>query len=535
MLQAYFQLGPISSNAMYGTYDWRLVLLSYLVATFASYIALDMTGRLRDENNTLAVSFYWLVGGAIAMGAGIWSMHFIGMLAFQLAMPMTYNSFWTAISMLVAIVASLIALSLLMGKKLRRIHLIMGGFILGIAIAAMHYTGMYAMTDSMIIRYIPSIFMASIVIAIVAAEAALWLAIKSNQGLLRHKIRLKVASALIMGAAICGMHYTGMAAAVFFPKPNMEMHAIILNPEMLAISIAGVTFLILGIAFALSTYKEIANQQNITTARLAGMAEVSSNVLHSVGNVLNSLNVSATSIVEQIEHTKISELSSLSHLFKEHENNLIEFIQENPKGKQLPDYVHALADYWKNQRAEILTELRSLLSNIQHIRDIISTQQSLRTFTILEQVIDARTVIDEAITITGITLIAHLIQIKKDFSPIKPFLIDKVKLLQILVNLIRNAKDSLMSVDREDKVIFIRLEKADKKTIAISIIDNGAGITKENINKIFTHGFSTKESGHGYGLHSSSILAKQMGGVLTCESEGKGQGATFRLMLPYKF
>src|SRR5436190_18867660 len=107
-LSNYFQLTPIPADVMYGSYDWHLVVLSYLVATFASYVALDMAGRLRDENNTRMATVCWLLGGSFAMGAGIWSMHFIGMLAFQMHMPMTYNPTWTAISMGVAVLASLI-------------------------------------------------------------------------------------------------------------------------------------------------------------------------------------------------------------------------------------------------------------------------------------------------------------------------------------------------------------------------------------------------------------------------------------------
>src|SRR5690348_10315573 len=121
MLNDYFQIGPIPSDAMYGSYDLKLVFLSFLVATFASYIALDMAGRLRDENNSRFASLCWLFGGAFAMGAGIWSMHFIGMLAFKMSMPMSYDPFWTLVSMAVAILASFIALSLLMGKTIHSV------------------------------------------------------------------------------------------------------------------------------------------------------------------------------------------------------------------------------------------------------------------------------------------------------------------------------------------------------------------------------------------------------------------------------
>lgn len=536
MLANYFQWGDIPVGALYGTYDWRLVFLSYLVAVFASYIALDLAGRLQDINNTRTANWCWLFGGAFAMGAGIWSMHFIGMLAFHMTMPMTFNPFWTAISLGVAIVVSFIALSLLMHQTIRWPHLMVGGLFLGMGIAAMHYTGMYAMTDTMIIHYLPSLFFLSVLIAIVAAEAALWLAIKSNQGTLRVKIRLKVISALIMGAAICGMHYVGMAAAIFFPKSCAVPIVNSLDPNMLSISIAGVTFLILGVAFALSTYKEVANQQVITTARLAGMAEVSSNILHSVGNVLNSLNVSANSVGERIEHTKISELNALNNLFQQNKNNLTQFFAQDPRAANIPAYLQGLAEYWQIEQNEILAEINYLLSNIQHVKDIISTQQSLGSFTMFEQIIEIQSVINEAITIAGISLgvDARTIKVNKELDVIKPFLLDKIKLLQILVNLLKNARDSLLASNNDEKIILIKLNHIDEHTVILQVIDNGIGIEQKNLIHIFSHGFSTKKSGHGYGLHLSAILAKQMGGSLTGESRGEGQGATFNLILPFK-
>ncbi len=394
---------------------------------------------------------------------------------------------------------------------------------------------MYAMTDSMTIRYLPGLFALSILIAIVAAEAALWLAIKSNQGVLRVKIRLKILSALIMGAAICGMHYTGMAAALFFPKVGMVHTASSLDPSILSISIAGVTFIILGIAFALSTYKEIVDQQMIATARLAGMAEVSSNVLHSVGNVLNSLNVSVNLMGERLQKAHITELNDLSDLLQKNKNNLAQFFSQEKAAANIPDYLKALADYWQKECKELLSEIESTLVNIQHIKNIISTQQSLESFSRLEQIVEIQSVINEAITITGLSLIPHTIKIKKEFDPVKPFLLDKVKLLQILVNLFRNAKDSLMVSDNKEKIITIKLHFIDADTLLIQVTDNGIGIDPKIMKRIFTHGFSTKESGHGFGLHSSAILAKQMDGSLESESLGLGQGATFTLKMPYKF
>lgn len=534
-LSDYFQLTPIPDNVMSGTYDWHLVLLSYLVAAFASYVALDMAGRLRDQNNSRIATVSWLLGGSFAMGAGIWSMHFIGMLAFKMAMPMTYDPLWTAVSMGVAMLASLIALSLLIGQSMRRSHLVAGGFFLGVAIAAMHYTGMYAMTDSMIIHYKPSLYALSLLVAIIAAEAALWLAIKSNQGVLRVKIRLKIMSALVMGAAICGMHYIGMAAAFFFPKVNAVETVSTLDPGMLGITIAGVAFLILGVAFAFSTFREVANQQLVTTARLAGMAEVSSNVLHSVGNVLNSLNVSVHSVAERVDNAKIADLGSLNDIFQENKNNLSAFFSTDPRASHIADYLQALTDYWQRERATILSETQSILQNVSHIKNIISTQQSLSgNFAMPEQITDIQSSINEAITIAGISLIGKNIQVHKEFEAIKPFSLDKIKLLQILVNLVRNAKDALILSQNEEKVIFIKLYVSDKNTVFLTVGDNGVGIKPQDLAHIFIHGFTTKESGHGFGLHSSAILAQQMGGTLTCKSAGEGTGATFILTLPYR-
>src|SRR3990167_3663185 len=171
MLVQFFQIGPIPINHLEGYYDYRLVALSYLVAVFASYIALDITARLRDISNTLLSSIAWLVGGAIAMGAGIWTMHFIGMLAFKMQMPMVYDLWWTIVSLVVAIAASGFALLLLRARNLHYFHIILGGVILGFAIAAMHYTGMAGMLIIMNIHYLPGLFTLSIIVAIVASEA----------------------------------------------------------------------------------------------------------------------------------------------------------------------------------------------------------------------------------------------------------------------------------------------------------------------------------------------------------------------------
>ncbi len=194
----WFQLTPILANHIQGYYDPVLVILSYVVAVLASYVALTLVGRLREEKNK-QTRVYWLVGGAFTMGAGIWSMHFIGMLAFIMPMPMEYAFSWTLASLLMAMLASAFALYILQRKNYSSIHLAIGGLIIGLGIATMHYMGMEAMKVHVNIHYLPGLFFLSILIGIAAAEAALWLALQSNKGSSSRQFRLKIISALIMG------------------------------------------------------------------------------------------------------------------------------------------------------------------------------------------------------------------------------------------------------------------------------------------------------------------------------------------------
>lgn len=531
MLEQFFQIGPAPFNQMTGIYDIRLVILSYLVASSASYIALDTTSRLRDLSNTQLNIALWLCGGAFAMGAGIWSMHFIGMLAFRMDMPMSYDPYWTGLSMLVAIGASGFALFLLKTKIITLWHIVLGGIILGFAIAAMHYTGMAAMTNVKI-HYIPGIFALSILIAVAASEAAIFLSLKSTEVLPSIRTRLKFVSALVMGAAIAGMHYTGMAAAIFTPS-HMTQVGIYLDPEIMAISIATVTFVILGIAFILSAYRESVNQQLLLTARQAGMAEVAASVLHNVGNVLNSVNVSASIIDEKINQAKISEISQLSKMLDEHKNDLDTFITKDPIGADIPLYLNKLSAYWQKEREIIANETKNLILHIDHIKKIISTQQDLSKIASSEQVVSIQNVLEESLLISGIEINNYGIQFERNYAKLKPVLVDKVKLLQILVNLVQNAKESLQASGNPQKILQLTIDQT-STNFCIRITDNGVGISHENLTKIFMYGFTTKTEGHGFGLHTSAISAKEMGGTLKAQSPGLGKGATFSLCLPYK-
>src|SRR5690349_15700413 len=200
---------------MTGSYDLKLVVLSLVVAAIASYTALDLAGRVNASRGKS--SWIWLFAGALSMGTGIWSMHFIGMLAFRLPVPVAYDLPITMLSMGIAIVVSGIALFVMRYPTLSNSNLSIGASLMGVGICAMHYTGMAAMQMSPPIQYHPPLFIASVVIAIAASMAALWLAFQLRQKRSALAVIARLGSAIIMGLAITGMHYTGMAAAQFAP------------------------------------------------------------------------------------------------------------------------------------------------------------------------------------------------------------------------------------------------------------------------------------------------------------------------------
>lgn len=531
----FFHVFPLPAKILTGNYDFRLVLLSYLVAVFASYIALDFTGRLRDLDNTRLSSLLWLVSGSLAMGCGIWSMHFIGMLSFTIpGLTLKYDIFWTAISLMVAIVASAFALFLLKRTLINVVHLLAGGVILGLAIASMHYTGMEAMLITLNIRYLPGLFFLSILVAIAASEAAIWMALKSNTVVLRYRTRMKIVSSLIMGFAIWGMHYTGMAASVFSPLcPIVTDVSGALDPTLLAIIIAAVTFIILCVAFLASVYKESINQDQFEKARQLGMAEISASVLHNVGNVLNSINISAETIKEKNLNSQLVSLPKLSALLSEHEADLADFFTKDPRGLKTVYFLNKLADYWKVENQLVREEIASLLGNIQVIKNIINTQQDLSKNLGTEQSISIHELLDEALLIAGFEARGD-IDVQRDYHKIGPIKIDKVKFMQVLVNLLRNAKDALYESKNPIKRLKLTTDSINNHKVQIQITDNGIGIPPENLTKIFSYGFTTKKSGHGFGLHTSALSVNELGGEMHVSSEGHNKGTTFTLILPYK-
>lgn len=277
---------------------------------------------------------------------------------------------------------------------------------------------------------------------------------------------------------------------------------------------------------------EKTQQKLLTVAHQAGMAEVATNVLHNIGNVLNSVNVAVNYIKEEIGQSKLNKLVSLSAIIKEHKENLVHFLTQDQKGTQIPAYLTELANYWQQEQNTLTKELDELSSNIQHIKDTISAQQSLSGVSGVEQVVDLELLIEDALKINAAK--KSEITVEKEYEFLKPIIIDKIKLLQILINLIQNAGQALIESSKNEKILKIKIKQTTEQTIAIEISDNGIGIPSENLTRIFVHGFTTKKQGHGFGLHSCALAAKEMHGQLQAYSEGLEKGALFVLELPCK-
>jgi len=277
---------------------------------------------------------------------------------------------------------------------------------------------------------------------------------------------------------------------------------------------------------------ESAHQRLIETSRLAGMAEVATDVLHNVGNVLNSVNVSCSLTIDRIKGTKIANLSKAAALLVENQNRLGDFFAQDPRAQQIPTYLSALAEHFSSEQSALLQEFEQLLKHVEHIKQIVAMQQSYAKVAGVIETVNPTQLVDDAIQINGAALTRHEVQLRCEFEEVPMIQTEKHRVLQILVNLIRNAKYALDESKRTDKLLTIKLGRNGGAHIKIQVVDNGVGIPAENLTRIFGHGFTTRRNGHGFGLHSSALAIKELGGSLTAQSEGVGKGANFILLLP---
>jgi PAS domain S-box-containing protein len=282
------------------------------------------------------------------------------------------------------------------------------------------------------------------------------------------------------------------------------------------------------------TKLEEINKRFAHASRMAGMAEVASDVLHNVGNVLNSVNVSCSLVIDRVRESDFSNLAKIPALIRAQAGRLEEFVGTDPRGAQLLNYMEAVAGDLAEQKEFLFKELGQLRNHIDHIKRIVAMQQSYAKVSGISEIVTPEQLVEDAIQINSGALTRHQVELKRDFQPTPSLLVDKHKVLQILVNLISNAKYAISAVRREDKQIILRIAMDGPEHVVIQVVDNGMGIAPENLTRIFGHGFTTRRDGHGFGLHSGALAAKELGGALTVSSDGTGHGATFALRLPLR-
>ncbi|GIW21862.1 MAG: serine/threonine protein kinase [Candidatus Sericytochromatia bacterium] len=274
---------------------------------------------------------------------------------------------------------------------------------------------------------------------------------------------------------------------------------------------------------------KLTQRKLIENAYTSGIAEITTGLLHNIGNVLNSINVSNQIINDIISNSKINGLIKANNLLRENINNLENFILNNEKGRKLLEYYLKIGDSLLKENEDLKKEIKLLSEKIFLIKNIINTQQSYAKKDFMIESVYIENIIEDVLSMHYETLTKENINVIKKYSKTPKINIQKSKVLSILFNLIKNARDAL--VDTKEKIIEIRTIVKDNYVV-LSFTDNGIGIDKENLNKIFTHGFTTKKNGHGFGLHTCANAMTEMNGKIAVESEGKNKGATFHLYFP---
>jgi signal transduction histidine kinase len=274
---------------------------------------------------------------------------------------------------------------------------------------------------------------------------------------------------------------------------------------------------------------EQANVELVESSRRAGMAEVATGVLHNVRNVMTTVNVASALVADRVNKSKSGGLARLVNLLRQHESDLATFLTQDAKGKQVIDYLAQLSEHFANEQKAIVKEIGRMQECIEHMKDVVQAQQSYAKTSGEAQKLKVAELVEDALRMNPMT--TGNIQLIKELPLDLAVKVEKHKALQILVNLIRNGKQACESSLSPVKTLTVRAANGGDR-VRIAVIDNGIGIASDNLNRIFSHGFTTKKEGHGFGLHHSAAVAKEMGGALLVESAGEGKGATFILELP---
>jgi len=483
----------VDSMVVTGTYNPYLVALSILVASVASYTALDLGGHVAAARGLARRA--WLVAAAITMGGGIWSMHFIGMLAFVMPIPMSYDIGLTALSLVVAIVVTGGGFYVISRPGASPLRLGLSGLFMGLGIVAMHYTGMAAMRGHAELGYEPLFVALSVVIAIGASTAALWLAVQTTDPW------QKLVAALVMGVAISGMHYTGMRAAIFTAHGAVDEGPVIASLDQinLALAIAGITFVIL----ALASIASLAEQKRVEQALRQAQADLAR------VNRVTALGALTASIAHEVNQPIAAVATNAEACLC--------WLSRDP-----PDLDEARAAAMRiakdaRRAAEIINRIRLLFMKG-------TTQREL---------VDVNDVIREMIVLLRGEAAQHAVAVRTELAMGLPRIMgDRVQLQQVMMNLMSNGIDAMKDMAGPRELAIIS-QRADGEQLLVSVSDTGVGLPPHQADEIFKAFVSTKLDGTGMGLSISRSIVESHSGRLWA-ADNAPRGACFHLILPTK-
>ena len=474
-----------------GTHDPDLVVLSILVAAFASYTALDLGARVGVARGL--ARRVWLVAAAATMGGGIWSMHFVAMLAFKMPFAMSYDVGLTILSLVVAIFVTSGGFYVISRQSASPRRLVLSGIFMGLGIVAMHYTGMSALRSPADLSYDPLFVTLSIVVAIGASTAALWLTFRTT------RLWQRLGAAAVMGVAISGMHYTAMRAARFTAHGQFDeaQRQTGLDQTHLALVVAGATFVILAVALIASL-----SEQNRAEAALRQAWEDLAHVNRVT--IMGALTASLAHEVNQpIAATVTNAQACLNWLAGDPPNleaaraSAMSIVEDGTRA------------------AEIISRTRLLFEKGSPRRELV----------------DVNDVIREMIVLLRSEITRHGISVRTELASYLPRLMgDRVQLQQVLMNLIMNSVDAMKDVD-ETRELAIRSRQEDDGRLMVSVIDTGVGLPSQQAEQIFYAFFTTKPQGTGMGLSISRSIVESHNGRLWA-SDNAPRGACFHVVLP---
>jgi NO-binding membrane sensor protein with MHYT domain len=475
-----------------GTHDPYLVALSILVACLASYTALDLSAHVGPARGF--ARRVWLVAAAVTMGGGIWSMHFVAMLAFIMPTPMSYDIGLTILSLVVAIFVTGGGLYVISRQNASPLRLALSGIFMGLGIAGMHYTGMAAMRGHAELSYDPLFVALSLVIAIGASTVALWLAFRTTN------LGQKLVAAVVMGLAISGMHYTAMRAAIFTthgPVRDAQVNAG-LDQTNLALAVAGITLIILAFASVASLFERKRAEEALRQAqadlarvtRVTTLGELVASIAHEVNQPLAAVVANAEAGLGWLDRgtpNLIEARRSLEWIINDG-NRAVEVIQR----------VRALSIKADTQRAPL----------------------------------DVNDVVSEIVALVRRELLSHQVSLRLELAPALPaVLADRIQLQQVLINLMMNGIEAMQPITDRPREMVIRSHKDEAHRVLVTVKDCGVGISAESAERLFNAFFTTKSSGMGMGLSICRSIIAAHGGRLWA-APSLPHGATFQFTLP---